>query len=210
MVEYLMLLLLSFAISLDSFTAGFTFGLRKVRIPLKSIIYIGVVTALVFLTAMVMGEKLATFFTPHIADIIGGVLFVIIGAWVIYQVVRGEQDRRKREPVIVKWEIKSLGIIIQILRDPNSADVDRSGDIKGAEAFLLGAALSLDAFGAGVGAAIFGFHPMLTAFTTATMASIFLWFGTLFGKFFSKWSWVDKVAFFPGIILIFIGFMKLT
>ncbi|MDI5788515.1 hypothetical protein PO124_09275 [Bacillus licheniformis] len=53
--------------------------------------------------------------------------------------------------------MKSLGIVIHILRKPTSADIDKSGIITGIEAFLLGFALSIDAFGAGIGAAALGF-----------------------------------------------------
>ncbi|MBB6452076.1 putative sporulation protein YtaF [Salirhabdus euzebyi] len=213
MPEWLMLLLLSFAVSLDSFTAGFTFGLRQIKIPLRSIVYIGVVTALVFLTAMLVGERLAAIFSPGIADIIGGVLFIVIGIWVIFQFFRDHKTKNNKteeKPFVFKWEIKSLGIVIQILKDANQADMDRSGHIGGMEAIILGTALSLDAFGAGVGAAIFGYTPVLTALFTASMASLFLWIGTKSGHFLAKWSWVDKIAFMPGIILIVLGFMKLT
>ena len=41
-----------------------------------------------------------------------------------------------------------------------SADIDKSGVINGIEAVLLGFALSIDAFGAGIGAAILGFSPI--------------------------------------------------
>ncbi|MRG87669.1 sporulation membrane protein YtaF [Salinibacillus xinjiangensis] len=214
MVEWLTLFLLSFAVSLDSFTAGFTFGLRKITIPIKSLISIGCVTAIVFLVAMLIGERLAAIFSPHIADLIGGVLFIGIGLWVVYQFVR---DHRKNSETasdtnafIFKWEIKSLGIVIQILKNPNRADMDSSGDIKGIEAIILGTALSLDAFGAGIGAAIFGFTPILTAAFTATMSSLFLFIGTKSGYFLSRWKWIDKIAFVPGLILIMLGVLKIS
>jgi putative sporulation protein YtaF len=210
--EWLTLLLLSFAVSLDSFTAGFTFGLRKITISIRSILSIGIVTAIVFLIAMLIGEKLSGLFSESIADFIGGFLFIGIGLWVIYQFFKGHKTSKPRneKPYILKWEIKSLGIVIQILRDPDTADLDRSGDIRGMEAVVLGAALSLDAFGAGIGAAIFGFIPLITASIIAGMSCLFLWLGTKSGIILSKWSWIDRVTFLPGVILILLGFMKLT
>ncbi|SET79007.1 putative sporulation protein YtaF [Salinibacillus kushneri] len=211
MAEWITLCLLSFAVSLDSFTAGFTFGLRKVRIPMKSLLYIGLVTAIVFSFAMFIGKQVVGLFSPAIADIIGGILFIGIGLWVIYQFFRDQSDVKPNEKsFLFKWEIKSLGVVIQILKDPNRADIDSSGDIKGFEAFVLGTALSLDAFGAGIGAAIFGFSALFTASCIAVMSSLFLFIGTKSGYFLSKWNWVEKFAFLPGIILILLGFLKLS
>ena len=56
--------------------------------------------------------------------------------------------------LLFNWEIRSLGVVIHILKKPTRADFDRSGIITGLEALFLGVALSLDAFGAGIGAAM--------------------------------------------------------
>ncbi len=42
------------------------------------------------------------------------------------------------------------------MRDPEAADIDRSGTISTAEAYLLGAALALDSLGTGLGAGLAG------------------------------------------------------
>ena len=49
--------------------------------------------------------------------------------------------------------------MIQILRKPTVADFDKSGTISAGEA-LLGIALSVDSFGAGIGASLLGMHPL--------------------------------------------------
>ena len=50
--------------------------------------------------------------------------------------------------MIFNFEIKSLGVVINILQKPTEVDFDNSGTINGVEALVLGIALSLDAFGA--------------------------------------------------------------
>ena len=50
--------------------------------------------------------------------------------------------------------------MIQILRKPTVADFDKSGTISAGEALLLGIALSVDSFGAGIGASLLGMHPL--------------------------------------------------
>ncbi len=64
-----------------------------------------------------------------------------------------------------------------------SADFDQSGTITGIEALMLGFALSLDSFGAGIGAAMLGFSPIYLAITVAIMSSLFVLLGIKSGTF---------------------------
>lgn len=106
-------------------------------------------------------------------------------------------------------ELKRLGLVIQILRTPSIADVDRSGIISAYEAVLLGAALSLDAFGAGIGAALLGFTPWLTAAVIALASGTFLGLGLQIGFRYAELKWIRKLSVLPGFLLIFMGIMKL-
>lgn len=92
-------------------------------------------------------------------DKLGGGILIAIGLWVLYQFYKPakERDLLLHEKTLLNVEVQSLGLVIHILRKPTSADIDRSGTINGMEAVLLGIALSIDAFGAGIGAAILGF-----------------------------------------------------
>ena len=67
---------------------------------------------------------------------------------------------QSKEKIIFNFEIKSLGVVISILQKPTDVDFDKSGTINGVEALVLGIALSLDAFGAGIGAAMIGISPL--------------------------------------------------
>ena len=106
-------------------------------------------------------------------------------------------------------ELKRLGLVIQILRKPSIADIDRSGNISASEAVLLGVALSLDAFGAGIGAALIGFAPMLTSVVIALASGTFLATGLRIGYKYSDLSWIQRLSVFPGFVLIIMGIMKL-
>jgi putative sporulation protein YtaF len=211
MVQMISLLVLAFAVSLDSFSVGFTYGLRKMKIPFKSIVIIATCSAFSLLIAAGIGKVLAKILSPNVTDHIGGIILILLGAWVLYQFFRPEKNKElvSIEKTIFKFEIKSLGIVINILRKPMSADFDLSGTITGIEAFMLGLALSLDAFGAGVGAAMLGFSPIYLALAVAIMSSMFVWLGIKSGAFFSKSEWIQKFTFIPGILLIIIGVWKI-
>lgn len=210
MYHYFSLILLAFTLSLDSCSVGLTYGLRSVRIPLKSILIIGMCSAAVMLVSMGIGHMIAKVFSPVIATRIGGVVLVAIGAWVLYQFFRSDKkDEPQQEEKVWKLEIASLGLVIQILRKPTVADFDKSGTISGGEALLLGIALSVDSFGAGIGASLLGYTPAMMAVLVAVMSSLFLFIGMRLGAVLSNMRWLQKFTFLPGILLIIIGIWKM-
>ncbi|MGG1677663.1 sporulation membrane protein YtaF [Neobacillus sp. NRS-1170] len=211
MVQLFSLLILAFALSLDSFSVGFTYGLRKMVMPLKSIIIIATCSAVSLLIAISIGHGLERVLSPRITASLGGFILIALGAGVLYQFFRPEKEKEilKHEKTIVNFEIRSLGIAINILKKPMSADFDQSGTITGIEALMLGLALSLDSFGAGIGAAMLGFSPLILSFTVAIMSSLFVLLGIKSGTFFHKFEWIQKFTFIPGILLIIIGIWKL-
>jgi len=217
------LLLLAFAVSLDGFGVGMTYGVRKIKIPVTSVAIISICSGLIILLSMLVGVAMAQWIPPQGASALGAFILIGIGLWALIQFIRGggeeqvgsasgaetgTEDQAVGTPVL-KLELKIFGFIIQILRTPSAADLDRSGTISAGEAFFLGAALSLDAFGAGIGAALVGFPPLLTAILIAASSGLFLWSGTKVGFWASRWPWVKQLSMLPGIILIAMGIFKL-
>ncbi|MBM7620549.1 putative sporulation protein YtaF [Bacillus tianshenii] len=212
MIPYISLVLLAFAVSLDSFSVGLTYGLRKMHMPLRSISIIACCSAVSLLLAMFVGTILTTFLSPAYAESIGGGILILLGVWVLYQFFKSnasEDPTLIGEKILFNLEIKSLGVVINILRKPTEADFDRSGSITGLEAFFLGIALSLDAFGAGIGAALLGYSPWIMAVSVALMSSLFVISGIKLGRIFSGVSWMNKFSFLPGVLLIIIGIIKI-
>jgi putative sporulation protein YtaF len=221
------LVLLSFAVSLDGFGVGITYGVRKIKIPVSSVFIISACSGIIILLSMMMGVAMTGWMSPHGASAVGAAILIAIGIMALIQFVRsGEDDSNGPssssnsvddstavDPVqqspILKVELRVFGFIIQILRTPSAADRDRSGTISAGEAFLLGTALSLDAFGAGIGAALVGFPPLITAILIAAASGIFLWSGTRVGLWVSGWRWVRQLTMLPGVILIAMGILKL-
>nr|WP_090892300.1 sporulation membrane protein YtaF [Evansella caseinilytica] len=212
MTEWLSLFLLAFAVSIDSFGVGLTYGLRKMKLPLFSLLLIAGCSAVSILIAMSIGGLMQRYLSVQSAESIGGAILIVIGMWAIYQVYRpakSERKTKKERETIVNLELKTLGIVIKILRKPMVADLDNSGTITGREAFLLGFALSLDAFGAGIGAALIGFSPLILAGSVAAMCAVFVSLGMKSGLFLSEMKWMQRFSFIPGLLLIIIGVWQL-
>jgi putative sporulation protein YtaF len=216
--EYLSLLVLALAVSLDGFGVGVSYGLRKIKIPLLSILIITSCSALVILLATLFGEWISEFVRPEFSNQIGAWILIAIGCWAIYNFSQNKETKRPETAPseqhqaphkVINIEIKILGLVIQILKTPTAADVDRSGTISGSEAAVLGLALSLDAFGAGIGAAFMGYPPKITALLVSVLSTVFIILGLRIGFLYSDTDWVKKISFLPGVILILFGIFKI-
>ncbi|ANX13169.1 sporulation membrane protein YtaF [Fictibacillus arsenicus] len=203
--------LLALAVSLDSFGAGLTYGMKSIKIPFRSILIIAICSAVTFLFSMFLGFTLEKFITQKTGEVLGGLILLGIGIYSLWQVFLPEKENIDTEPKnLVLFEIKSLGIVIHILKKPVMADIDKSGSITGWEAVLLGIALSLDAFGAGIGAALIDLSPLLTTVSIAVMSALFLWGGMALGLyFFNKTNWMKRLSVLPGILLIVMGLLRM-
>jgi putative sporulation protein YtaF len=234
MLPVISLLVLAFAVSLDGFGVGVMYGLRKIRIPLLSIGIISLWSGIIIFSSMQIGVLMSSFMSPLVAQRVGALILIGIGIWALMQ-MRQQKAQEAREPAesledkvhlmgepvlptldtlqrtkeILNIELKRFGLVIQILRTPSIADVDRSGNISASEATLLGLALSLDAFGAGIGAALIGFVPVMTASVIALSSGTFIAFGLRIGFRYAEMSWMKKLSVLPGCVLILMGIMKM-
>jgi putative sporulation protein YtaF len=111
------------------------------------------------------------------------------------------------------WTIRlpSFGLVLQVLREPTRADLDRSGGISLAEALLLGIALAMDAGGVGLGAGMTGLIPWAAAIAV-TLADVgFLHLGISTGRLLAGRA--NRVAaitgLLPSVILVGMGIARL-
>lgn len=112
----LALLLLAVAVSLDSFTVGLTYGMRKVTIPKRSFIIILLCTFLILLLAIEIGSVIELFISYKAAERLGGIILIGIGMWVIYQFFTSQKQHTEtaKDYKIIEFEIKPLSIIVKI------------------------------------------------------------------------------------------------
>ncbi|WP_226000824.1 MntP/YtaF family protein [Paenibacillus sp. BJ-4] len=233
------LLLLAFALSLDSFGVGVTYGLRKMKIPLLSIAIISVCSGLVIGISMQLGALLSRVLSPVYTTVFGAVILICIGCYSLIQALHRKEDltddpvsgsvlnqkkgtegteiaeassngsEMQRERTVFSLEFRKWGLVIRILRSPSAADMDSSGSISALEAVWLGIALSVDAFGAGLGAAMLGFQPLSTALAITLFSGTFLIAGMKAGFFLSAFRFMKALGVLPALLLIMMGILKL-
>lgn len=208
MFYYTGLLLLVIAVSIDGFGVGITYGMQKVKVPFNAIFIIMLCSGAVLLVSMTIGDMLSVFISERIAQMIGGCILITLGLFSLINTVRSELKKRKQEAEVI-YRKNKLSEIKTVLATPDKADLDRSGTISIGEALLLGFALALDAFGAGIGASLLGYSPVLTAFLIASMSGLFLFCGMKVGMLLAKNKKLQRLSFLPGTLLIGIGVLNL-
>jgi len=158
-VSILSMAALALALSVDGLAVGLAYGIRRIEVSRYMLALIAVCTFLLMGISIQLGGLAAELFSPLLARRLGGGVLVGVGLWQLAQGLLERAGARGDSPdprVLVRLRIRSLGLVVQILRDPCGADLDGSGSIDGGESILLGVVLGLDAVGAGFGAAMTG------------------------------------------------------
>ncbi|SDH33461.1 putative sporulation protein YtaF [Alteribacillus persepolensis] len=212
MTELVSLCLLAFAVSVDSFGAGLAYGLRGLELPFKSLMLIGFCSGISVLIGGGTASVLAAYVPSFVTEAIGGGILILIGVWALLQVLKDGRHPASQKEQKASANENRKGFVVQlvhIIRKPDEADLDRSGSINPKEAVFLGAALSLDAFGAGMGASLIGLSPFWLACAVTIMCSLFLAVGMKGGKKLAAFDVVQKLSFVPGVLLICLGLWNL-
>lgn len=229
MSGWLALLLVSLAISMDSVSVGLTYGLRNMRMPFLSLVVVSGCSFAVVYGVMLVGSSLTYWLTPEIGKYIGAAVLILMGLFTLWRLIStrsgtdadtqestaansnavvAAEKQEKQEPIVLLSQFRIFGVMIQILKDPSKADADRSGHIMGWEAVMLGLALSLDAFGAGISLTFLGYSPLLVALCIAVMSALLLVVGLALGRRAGKARWLTRLTWLPPILLICIGVAK--
>lgn len=178
------LLLLSLSLSLDAFFVGITYKLRGILIPLRSkclmllfsFVYAGV--------ALYLGKMLSGLVPEGLSEIFESLIIASIGLWTLIKALLPQRRKKPRDPKkpLFQCFLKSLGITILILKEPEQGDLNRDHHIDLKESLLLGFALSMDAIGAGIGSGLGGSMGLFFPFCVALCQMVFLSLGAVFSR----------------------------
>lgn len=209
-MELLAILLFALAVSGDGFMVGVAYGIKKIKIPIPSLLVIAMASTLAVTASMILGKGISCFISPRWASSIGAGMIIMIGLYFILQAARQKiySLEHNAEDPLLSLNINALGIIIQILKKPSTADFDCSGEISLKESFFLGLALAMDALGAGVGLAMTGMNILLTAISVGMLKFTLVSCGLSIGRRVENERWQGVNAFLTGLILLMIGIFE--
>lgn len=206
------LIFFAIALSLDAFSAGFAYGLRRIKIPLVS--YCALICASMFIVGLSVffGSAVAQIIPPVWGEKLGGMILLGIGLWWLFRPRKNNKNINQEDEKVkkvVELRLASLAVIIQIFEEPVCADIDASGVISIQESLFLAFALSVDALGAVFGAALAGSVGIQTVLFIAIFQLFFLLLGVYLGRS-STFMWMrTQGPVIAGILLCMLGLLKI-
>ena len=211
--QLLTILLLALSCNLDNVGVGIAYGARGIGIPLASNLLIALVTAAGTGICIVFGRQIFQVLPGEVGVILGAVLLIGMGVWVIRQEV-GEKSRQDQEtpaavPAQELTQESWLRRLLLILQQPVLADQDSSGHIDLKESLLLSMALMLNNIPNGVGAGLLGLSTWLTTLMVGVLSVVTFWVGIGLGRSLGV-RWLGRHAgTISGLLLVVIGLVEI-
>ncbi|ABR50395.1 Sporulation protein YtaF [Alkaliphilus metalliredigens QYMF] len=206
-------ILIAIAVSIDSLSVGVAYGIKKIKVPLHSLIVLDIISILLLSIGFFLGNMMIRVIPPYMTELIGASMLICLGIWLLLQGWLEYKFPRQdiKNPIsIAIISIQSLGIAINIFRDPSQADLDTSGIIDTREAVLLGLALAIDSLAIGVAVSLNSISIILfTVVLVGILNLVFLLSGIYLGNKYLSNRFRQKTAFVPGCILILLGLVRL-
>ena len=187
------LFILAITLSIDAFGIGITYGIRNIKVCIKSAILMFCICLILSVFSFYLGFTATSLFPDYLPKIIGCILLICMGIWVILQ------------------SIKPSNEISNIINKPELSDVDSSKTIDSKEAIGLGIAISIDSLVCGFGFSIMSdisfIFPILVAFFHVVMLTC----GMIFGKKIKSISSFSPTILsrISGTLLILFGLFKI-
>lgn len=88
MLKYVSMVMLALAVSLDSLSVGVTYGLRKMKFPLSSMIVIALFSGAMLLVSMYVGTFLISWLPVRVEQSLAAFILIALGVWAIYNVLK--------------------------------------------------------------------------------------------------------------------------
>ncbi len=214
--QVLTVFLLAISCNLDNVGVGIAYGARGIGIPLASNFLIALITAAGTGLCIVFGRQIFQFLPAEVGVLLGAVLLIGMGVWVIRQEV-GERRRQGQEvhevkptgPATEPAQKSWLQRLILILQHPVLADRDSSGHIDLRESVLLSLALMLNNVPNGVGAGLLGLSTLLTTLMVGVLSILTFWLGIGLGRSLGV-RWLGRHAgTLSGVLLIVLGLVEI-
>lgn len=205
-------ILLAISTSIDSFGIGITYGVKNTKISLPAILILIIISISITSLSLCFGNILLLILPDFILYFLGSFLLILMGVFIIFQSIYKPKKLKKKNSSKKTYHffIESLGLTIQIIKDPISSDLDNSKNIDWKEALYLGIALSIDSFCIAISGTFLGINSFIFPIMVASFQIIFISFGKFVGKNFIKLLNIsdNMCSILSGILLIFIGIAK--
>jgi len=175
------ILVLVTALSVDSFAAGFVYGVGKVKVPLLSVLIITFISSMTLIISIFIGNIISGMLPENFTDDVSFLIIYTIGVVKLLQKPKGDEADK----------------------------ANKNGDniLSPVEALYLGAALSIDSIAAGIGAGVMAVHAAWTLCVSLLVGGLAIFFGTWLGRIISS-RFRSDLQWVSGILMILLAFMR--
>ncbi len=197
------IIFLGIAANLDNLGIGLAYGLKNIKVPFRSNLFIAVLSGLATLLSISFGHFLSDFLPHKLANTFGGLIVSMIGVWTLIQQYF-PQSQCKQVSAKTFWS--KLG---NLIKNPILADKDGSKTISINESILLGIALSLNCLSTGLGAGMTRINSIGLAISIMIFSLLTIYAGTQIADRYTSTSLENNVNLLTGLILIIIGIYEI-
>ena len=201
--------MLALTVSLDALAAAFAYGCKNIKIPPRSAAIINAFCTGAIAFAFLLGSALAQVVPVWVAAALSFSILLLIGIAKLLDSIT-KSIIRKHSQINKELELSlfNFKFILRLYADPEAADVDVSKSISGREATALAAALSLDGFALGFGAALLGLNAWAVIMFSLWANGLALLLGGVLGNKAAA-SPRFNISWLAGVVLIVLAFMQL-
>jgi putative sporulation protein YtaF len=150
-------------------------------IPIASNFIIALISGAGTLLSMLAGTSLYRMLKPELATVVGGLVMIGIGVWVIIQGTRQlHRATFNEQPPTGPTDLSryaTLRKILTVFDDPFIVDPQCSGNVNARASILLGLGLTLNNLVNGVAAGMMGLSLSLVTFFTVLFSILAIWLG---------------------------------
>jgi len=205
-MQFLILILLAIATSLDSLGVGIAYGLSGTRVRLSAHVCISTVMMAITWTAVACGNQISRYLADWVTHALSAAFFVGVGIWILAPLARKGWRNRRSATAAVSHQPPTLA---DVLDNPELADLDASRDIDVREALFLGVALSLNNIGGGVSAGMIHISPFGMASWSVFFNVLCLTGGHLLGRKLSGTRLSSYAQILSGLLMVAVGLYEL-
>ncbi|WP_028403158.1 sporulation membrane protein YtaF [Ectobacillus panaciterrae] len=192
----LQMIAIGMASNLDNAGVGVAYGVKKIRIPFMANSIIALMGFLFALVGGLFGGWMSMWLPPFICNIMGMVVLVAIGIWVLSQPLFEKK---------VKQRSSNRNLLLQILQNPEEADLDASKSVGFIESIILGIALSINNLAGGFDAGITHLNIWVTSLISGAFSYVCVGLCAYLGARFAAEKLGKQASFISGILLILVG-----
>jgi putative sporulation protein YtaF len=198
--HFMQVVLIGIASNLDNAGVGIAYGVRGIQISKSSNFMIAVISFLMTLVSGILGAWLSMYISTFISHLIGAVVIVSVGIYVLYQ------PFKQRKTVELPT---NHNLIQRILQQPEEADLDQSKTISFKESLILGFALGINALAGGFDAGVTNLHVLSTSVAVGFFSFAVLGATDYIGHKYIAVRFDKAATILSGILLIIIGLFQI-